>query len=81
MKKSLKGGCKFQPTPLFFGIKPKGDIQSLNCSDLQGIFPIIQSIPSKKAETFKLWLTHVGQECIEGIQYPERAILCVLKNI
>ena len=60
-------------TPL--SIQTKGGIQKLNCSDLQGIFRIIQSIPSPKAEPFKLWLAKVGQERIEEIQDPERAIV------
>ena len=60
-------------TPL--SIKTRGGMQKLNCSDLQGIFRIIQSIPSPKAEPFKLWLAKVGQERIEEIQDPERAII------
>ncbi len=44
-------------------------------SSLQGIFRIIQSIPSPKAEPFKQWLAKVGQERIEEIQDPERAIV------
>lgn len=60
-------------TPL--PIKTKGGTQKLNCSNLQGIFRIIQSIPSPKAEPFKLWLAKVGQERIEEIQDPERAII------
>lgn len=42
---------------------------------LEGIFRIIQSVPSPKAEPFKLWLAKVGQERIEEIQDPERAIV------
>ncbi|MBU4139574.1 MAG: Bro-N domain-containing protein, partial [Euryarchaeota archaeon] len=33
-----------------------------DCSDTEGIFRIIQSIPSKKAEPFKRWLARVGYE-------------------
>lgn len=44
-------------------------------ANLQGIFRIIQSIPSPKAEPFKLWLAKVGQERIEEIQDPERAMV------
>lgn len=61
-------------------IKTKGGIQKLNCANVGGIFRIIQSIPSPKAEPFKLWLAKVGQERIEEIQDPERAILRA-KNI
>jgi DNA-damage-inducible protein D len=60
-------------TPL--SIQTKGGMQRLNCSNLQGIFRIIQSIPSPKAEPFKLWLAKVGQERIQEIQDPEKAIL------
>ena len=60
-------------TPL--SIQTKGGVQKMNCGNLQGIFRIIQSIPSPKAEPFKLWLAKVGQERIEEIQDPERAIL------
>ena len=60
-------------TPL--SIETKGGMQKINCSSLQGIFRIIQSIPSPKAEPFKQWLARVGQERIEEIQDPERAIV------
>ncbi len=60
-------------TPL--SIETKGGVQKLNCANLQGIFRIIQSISSPKAEPFKLWLAKVGQERIEEIQDPERAIV------
>lgn len=53
----------------------KGGMQKMNCASLSGIFRIIQSIPSPKAEPFKLWLAKVGQERIEEIQDPERAIV------
>src|SRR3990167_6390795 len=56
-------------------IRTKGGIQEMNCANLQGIFRIIQSIPSPKAEPFKQWLAKVGQERIEEIQDPERAIV------
>lgn len=49
-------------------------------ASLKGIFRIIQSIPSPKAEPFKIWLAKVGQERIEEIQDPERAIIRA-KNI
>ena len=44
-------------------------------TNLEGIFRIIQSISSPKAEPFKQWLARVGQERIEEIQDPERAIV------
>jgi DNA-damage-inducible protein D len=57
-----------------------GKMYDTDASDLKGIFRIIQSIPSPKAEPFKLWLAKVGQERIEEIQDPERAIIRA-KNI
>ncbi len=60
-------------TPL--SMRTKGGVQMVNCANLSGIFRIIQSISSPKAEPFKLWLAKVGQERIEEIQDPERAIL------
>jgi DNA-damage-inducible protein D len=44
-----------------------------DCADTEGIFRIIQSIPSKKAEPFKRWLARVGYERIQEIEDPERA--------
>ena len=43
-------------------------------ADMQGIFRIIQSIPSPKAEPFKLWLAEVGKERIDEIVDPELII-------
>ena len=44
-----------------------------DCTDTEGIFRIIQSIPSKKAEPFKRWLAKVGYERLEEIENPELA--------
>ena len=46
---------------------------STDCADTKGIFRIIQSIPSKRAEPFKKWLSQLGQERIEEIENPELA--------
>lgn len=48
-----------------------GKKYSTDCSDTKGMFRIIQSIPSMKAEPFKQWLAQVGYERIEEIQDPE----------
>ena len=52
-----------------------GKMRLIDTGNLEVIFRIIQSIPSPKAEPFKLWLAKVGQERIEEIQDPERAII------
>ena len=54
-------------------VQTTGGQQSMNCSDTEGIFRIIQSIPSKKAEPFKRWLAKVGYERIQEIENPELA--------
>lgn len=56
-------------------ISKDGKRREENMAQIQGIFRIIQSIPSPKAEPFKQWLARVGQERIEEIQDPERAIV------
>ncbi|MFH0808264.1 MAG: Bro-N domain-containing protein [archaeon] len=58
-------------TPLY--IQTKGGRQMLNCANMEGMFRIIQSIPSKKAEPFKLWLARVGSERVKEIENPELA--------
>ncbi len=50
-----------------------GGTQNMNCANTEGIFRIIQSIPSPKAEPFKLWLAKVGYERIQEIENPELA--------
>jgi len=54
-------------------VQTEGGSQKMNCSDTEGIFRIIQSIPSKKAEPFKRWLAKVGSERIDEIENPELA--------
>jgi hypothetical protein len=45
-----------------------------DCANTQGIFRIIQSIPSPKAEPFKQWLAKIGKERIDEIENPELGI-------
>ncbi|MFA7676439.1 MAG: Bro-N domain-containing protein [Candidatus Shapirobacteria bacterium] len=54
-------------------IPTEGGIQNINCANTEGIFRIIQSIPSPKAEPFKLWLARVGYERVQEIEDPELA--------
>ncbi|HEY4533512.1 MAG TPA: Bro-N domain-containing protein [Fusobacterium sp.] len=51
-----------------------GKMRLTDVADMQGIFRIIQSIPSPKAEPFKLWLAEVGKERIDEIIDPELTI-------
>ena len=52
-------------------IDTPGGKQKINCANTEGIFRIIQSIPSPKAEPFKLWLARVGYERVQEIEDPE----------
>ena len=58
-------------TPL--SIKTSGGTQKLNCANTEGLFRLIQSIPSSKAEPFKRWLAKVGYERIQEIEDPALA--------
>lgn len=50
-----------------------GGKQGMICANTEGIFRIIQSIPSPKAEPFKRWLAKVGYERVQEIEDPELA--------
>lgn len=50
-----------------------GKMRQTDCANTKTIFRIIQSVPSKKAEPFKLWLAKVGYERIQEIENPELA--------
>jgi len=59
-------------TPLEL-ISIDGRKRKMNCANTEGIFRIIQSIPSPKAEPFKRWLAKVGYERVQEIEDPELA--------
>lgn len=52
-------------------IDTEGGAQRMNCANTEGVFRIIQSIPSPKAEPFKRWLAKVGYERVQEIEDPE----------
>ncbi len=56
-------------TPLW--LESEGGKQKINCANTEGLFRIIQSIPSPKAEPFKRWLAKVGYERVQEIEDPE----------
>jgi hypothetical protein len=58
-------------TPLW--LETEGGNQKVNCANTEGLFRIIQSIPSPKAEPFKRWLAKVGYERVQEIEDPELA--------
>ncbi len=55
-------------------IAPDGKLRLTDTGDLETIFRLIQSIPSKKAEPIKMWLAKVGNERIEEIADPEKSL-------
>ncbi len=56
-------------------IAPDGKNRSTDCLDTKGVLRLVQSIPSPKAEPFKMWLAKVGSERLDEIVDPEKAIL------
>src|SRR3989344_3667971 len=50
-----------------------GKMYESDCANTKSLFRIIQSIPSKKAEPFKIWLAQVGYERVQEIENPELA--------
>lgn len=69
---ALKGGGQIAP-PLALEFLTTGGPQKLPCWHTEGIFRLIQSIPSPKAEPFKRWLAKVGYERVQEIENPELA--------
>jgi len=65
-----KGWVQFVHT---LEILTAGGRQNMLCANTEGVFRIIQSIPSPKAEPFKRWLAKVGYERVQEIENPELA--------
>lgn len=68
-----QGGGQIDP-PLALAFDTAGGRQKLQCWNTQGIFRLIQSIPSPRAEPFKRWLAKVGKERLDEIENPELAM-------
>ena len=51
-----------------------GKYYKTDVADTEQLFRLIQSIPSPKAEPFKIWLSRVGRERIDEIEDPEKGI-------
>lgn len=65
-----------QPVTFCHGLKlqaPDGKQRETDCANTEGLFRIIQSIPSPRAEPFKRWLAQVGYERVKEIENPELA--------
>lgn len=76
MKIRVKEEDGFEPSTICRQFKlpaPDGKMRETDCANTEGIFRIVQSIPSPKAEPFKRWLAKVGYERIKEIEDPELA--------
>ncbi|MFZ2300169.1 MAG: Bro-N domain-containing protein, partial [Candidatus Moraniibacteriota bacterium] len=76
MKIRVKEEDGFEPSTICRQLKllaPDGKMRETDCADTEGVFRIIQSIPSPKAEPFKRWLAKVGYERVQEIENPELA--------
>jgi len=54
--------------------KSTGGVQNTTFINIEGVFRLMQSVPSPKAEPFKKWLAKVGFERVQEIQNPELAL-------
>src|SRR4030067_1977402 len=73
LKQRLRGEGS-EVVTLCHGLKllaPDGKLRETDCANTEGIFRIIQSVPSPKAEPFKRWLAKVGYERVQEIENPE----------
>ncbi|MDR0741326.1 MAG: Bro-N domain-containing protein [Rickettsiales bacterium] len=71
-----------EPLTICKGLKmlaPDGKMRETDSADSAGILRLIQSIPSPKAEPFKLWLAKVGSDRIDEMADPELAITRALE--
>ncbi len=55
-------------------LETSGGVKDTNFINIEGIFRVMQSVPSKKAEPFKKWLAKVGFERLQEIENPELAV-------
>jgi len=69
-KELAKGWVQIVPT---LWVETAGGKQRMGCANAKGLLRIIQSIPSPKAEPFKLWLAQVGSDRLDEIENPELA--------
>jgi prophage antirepressor-like protein len=72
VKNNLIGESQLQPFWLQLKMTaPDGKNRLTDCANTEGVFRIIMSVPSPKAEPLKLWLASVGKQAIEEAENPE----------
>ncbi len=52
-------------------LAPDGKMRPTDCANTEGVFRIIMSVPSPKAEPFKVWLANLGKQAIDEAENPE----------
>jgi len=74
-RKLKKEGSEIIESCILFKLKSSdGKSYFTDTLDMKGILRLIESIPSRKAEPFKLWLAQLGKERIDEIYDPEKAV-------
>lgn len=76
MQARVKAESEFQLTTICSQLKLEstdGKKYETDCANTEGIFRIVQSVPSPKAEPMKRWLAKVGYERVQEIENPELA--------
>jgi DNA-damage-inducible protein D len=72
VKKNLMDESQLQPFWLQLKMEASdGKNYKTDCADTEGVFRILMSVPSPKAEPFKLWLAQVGKQAIVEVENPE----------
>jgi DNA-damage-inducible protein D len=67
---------EIEVSPIWLQLKlkaPDGKLRLTDCANTKNAFRIVQSIPSKKAEPFKMWLAQLGKDRLDEIENPELA--------
>jgi DNA-damage-inducible protein D len=76
LKKKLRNEESYEPYEKIVRLKldaDDGKLRETDCANVETLFRLIQSVPSPKANVFKVWLARVGYERIEEINNPELA--------
>ncbi len=72
LKTKIKGESETYPNTVQLKMKADdGKQRSTDCANTEGVFRILMSVPSPKAEPFKLWLASLGKQAIDEAENPE----------
>ncbi len=71
VKENESSGQLFPFTEKLKFLAPDGKMRPTDCANTEGVLRVIMSVPSPKAEPFKLWLANVGKRDLEEMENPE----------